>query len=108
MSQDQDDEVIKLLRQLQESLGDDFEKLDPDEIVALRRILPHVDIVQKLVPHADYLVELAIDGKAARRVWQTNRSRILGASAVLAAVLALSQGAERFVQWAMGLLGIGS
>lgn len=105
MTDENPEEVIALLRQLQKTLGEDFQKLEASEIDALRKLLPHVDLIRKLVPHTDYLVELAIDGKAARRVWQNNRARILGAAAVMAAILALTQGAERLVEWFLAIVG---
>ena len=72
-------QILDILAELQTTLGEDFTKLDADEIVKIRAI----------VRHSETLVAIAEYEEARGLIWAHWRSLILGASALVLALVTL-------------------
>lgn len=87
-------QILAILATLQKTLGDDFQKLDAAEIDKVRSILDHGDI----------LVKIARYEEAKGLFWAHWRGLILGAGAVLSALLLIWSNAEKLSFKLLGLL----
>lgn len=80
-----DQQILTILARLQSTLGDDFPKLEAAEI----------DKVRKILAYGDTLIEIARYEDAKGLFWAHWRSLILAAGAVLTALLAFWNNAEK-------------
>ena len=83
-----DKKILAILAKLQASLGEDFAKLETAEIDAVRAILKH----------GKTLVEIAQYEEAKGLFWAHWRGVILGAGAVLSALLLFWNNFERLLK----------
>jgi hypothetical protein len=83
-----DQQILDVLARLQASLGDDFTKLETDEIDAVRAILKH----------GETLVKIAKYEEAKGLFWAHWRSLILGAGAVLSVLLLFWNNTEKLLR----------
>ncbi len=83
-----DEQILAILARLQNTLGEDFTKLESDEIEAVRAILIH----------GETLVKIARYEEAKGFFWAHWRSLILGAGAVLSALLLFWNNLEKIAR----------
>lgn len=88
-----DEQILAILATLQATLGEDFDQLDPAEMIKVRAILEHEET----------LVRMAKYEEAKGLFWAHWRGMILGAGAVVSAALFLWTNAERLGLKILGL-----
>jgi hypothetical protein len=89
-----DKQILAILAKLQSSLGEGFTKLDADEVDAVRAILKHEKT----------LIELARYEEAKGLFWAHWRGVILGAGAILSALVLFWNNFERLIKAAGKML----
>lgn len=83
------EKLSALMARLEETLGDDFHKLEKDEVNGVREILKWKDT----------LIRIAEYEQARGLVWQKNKSALLGAAAIVGGLTFLGTNAKAIVQW---------
>lgn len=83
-----DAQILAILAKLQSSLGEDFTKLEPHEIADVREILSHKETLVRMAKYED----------AKGLFWAHWRGLILGAGAVLSALVLFWASFERLLK----------
>ena len=78
-----------LMARLEDALGDDFHKLEKDEVNGIREILKWKNT----------LIRIAEYEQARGLVWQKNKSALLGAGGIVGVLAVLGTNAKTIVQW---------